>query len=300
MIKPCPNSFCPSFGTKEFIKKDGFFYRRSESRFIRRFKCTCCGKKFSLATGTPEFRHKKRRVNRLLREELCAGVSMRKAALKLQIHRTTVERKVRYLARKARAANKSFLQTQTAKVVHLQFDDLITIEHTKMKPLTISLAVNAKTRHILGAKVARIGAFGHLAEKSRRKYGRRPNRHLHALHALFNEISPTVAAGALIESDEHKRYPAIVSKYLQGREFKQYKGGRGCIAGQGELKKLGFDPLFTLNHSCAMLRYCVNRLARKTWCTTKKPGRLQMHLEIFIDHYNSVYLKRKPHSSGAV
>lgn len=207
---------------------------------------------------------------------------------------------MRYLARKARLKNKKFLKSQEAKVVHLQFDDLITIEHTKMKPLTISLAVNAKTRHILGAKVARIGAFGHLAEKSRKKYGTRPNRHLTALHSLFSEISPTVAAGALVESDEHKRYAAIVSKFLNGREYKQYKGGRGCIAGQGELKKLGFDPLFALNHTCAMLRYCVNRLARKTWCTTKKPGRLQMHLEIFIDHYNSVYLKRKPHSSRAV
>jgi len=32
------------------------------------------------------------------------------------------------------------------------------------------------------------------------------------------------------------------------------KGRRGSIAGQGELKKIGFDPLFSLNHTCAMLR----------------------------------------------
>lgn len=290
MIKPCPNPYCPSFGTKEFIKKDGHFYRRSESRFIRRFKCKCCGKKFSHATGTPEYRQKKRRVNKELRDFLCSGGSMRRAAKNLQIHRTTVERKFRYLARKARTSNKKFLETRKNKVRHLQFDDLITIEHTKLKPLTVSLAVDAQTRHILGAKVARIGAFGNLAELSRKKYGKRPNRHSLALNALFQAIAPAVSSTALIESDEHKRYAEFVGRYLPHRDFKQYKGGRGCIAGQGELKKLGHDPLFILNHTCAMLRANINRLIRKTWCTTKRPGRLQMHLEIFMNYYNKTYL----------
>lgn len=226
---------------------------------------------------------------------------MRRAALNLQIHRTTVERKFCYLAKKASRANNDFRRKKKNKVVHLQFDDLITIEHTKMKPLTITLAVDARTRQILGARVARIGAFGLLAERSRRKYGKRPNRHKQALTTLFKQIAPTVSPIALIESDEHKRYPEIVAQFLPNREYKQYKGGRGCIAGQGELKKLKFDPLFILNHSCAILRANINRLIRRTWCTTKRPRCLQMHLEIFIEYYNSTYLRKiKPHTSGAV
>ena len=39
------------------------------------------------------------------------------------------------------------------KFNHLQIDDLITIEHTKLKPLTISVAVDAERRLILGAEV---------------------------------------------------------------------------------------------------------------------------------------------------
>ncbi len=218
-------------------------------------------------------------------------ISLRRAAKHLGIHRTTVERKLRYLARKARARNQKFLKSRKNKVRHLQFDDLITIEHTKLKALTVSIAVDAHTRQVLGAKVARIGSFGHLANLSRKKYGRRTNRHSHALEALFQTIAPSVMANALIESDEHMRYPEFVRHYLPNREYKRYKGGRGCIAGQGELKKLGYDPLFVLNHTCAMFRANINRLIRKTWCTTKKPGRLQMHLEIFIDYYNRDYLK---------
>ncbi len=296
MIKSCPNFNCPSFGTKEFIKKDGFYFRRSESRYIRRFKCVCCGKCFSHATGTLEYRQKKRRVNRELRDLYCMGNSERGIAKHLQIHRKTVERKILYLAKKAHIENKKFLRTRKEKVKHLQFDDLITIEHTKLKPLSVSLAVDAQTRHILGARVSRIGAFGHLAVLSRKKYGKRPNRHARGLRSLFQAIAPAIHPAALIESDEHKRYPEFVSKYLPNREYKRFKGGRGCVAGQGELKKLGYDPLFILNHTCAMLRARINRLIRKTWCTTKKPQRLQMHLEIFIHYYNKEYLR--PHSAA--
>ncbi|HLT21984.1 MAG TPA: hypothetical protein VKZ84_01005, partial [Bacteriovoracaceae bacterium] len=74
-------------------------------------------------------------------------------------------------------------------------------------------------------------------------------------------------------------------------EHIRHKGGRGCIVGQGELKKLARDPLFTLNHTCAMLRANINRLVRKTWCTNKKIERLKMHLDIFIDFYNQTYLQ---------
>ena len=82
-----------------------------------------------------------------------------------------------------------------------------------------------------------------------------------------------------------------MARYLPGRDYRQYPGGRGAIAGQGELKKKKHDPLFILNHTCAMLRGCINRLIRRTWCTTKRPRRLQMHLDLYVDFHNRTYLK---------
>jgi hypothetical protein len=49
-----------------------------------------------------------------------------------------------------------------------------------------------------------------------------------------------------------------------------FKGGKSGVAGQDELKKVGRDPLFWVNHTLAMRRANINRLIRKTWCTTKK------------------------------
>jgi hypothetical protein len=75
-----------------------------------------------------------------------------------------------------------------------------------------------------------------------------------------------------------------------GAEHARHLGGRGCITGQGELKKLRFDPLFSLNHTCAMLRANINRLFRRTWCTTKKKERLEQHLWVYMDFHNRVLL----------
>jgi transposase-like protein len=268
----------------------GRFYRQSEARWIQRFKCHQCGRHFSHATGTLEFRQKKRRVNLPLFRLLSSGVSMRRCAFLLRIDRRTVDRKLVYLAKKSREHHSDFLSQIKNQVESLEFDDLITSEHTKMKPLTVSIAVDANRRFILSAQVGRIPAFGLIAEKARRKYGRRKSEHHKTLTRLFDEITPTVAPRALVQSDEHTSYPEFVKKYLPGREHRRHPGGRGAIVGQGELKKKRFDPIFTLNHSCAMLRAGINRLVRKTWCTTKNPDRLQMHLDIFIDFYNRIYL----------
>ena len=64
-------------------------------------------------------------------------------------------------------------------------------------------------------------------------------------------------------------------------------GEKGCVAGQGELKKVGKDPLFHINHTLAMLRANINRLFRRTWCTTKDPERLKDHLAIYTWVHNN-------------
>ena len=278
---------------KTSVIKYGRFYRRSESRWVQRYRCKSCGAHFSAATGTLEFRQHKRRENLPLLRLLTAGVSLRRSAFILKIDRRTVDRKLVYLAKKARQRHQDFLLQLKNQVTSMQFDDLITNEHTKMKPLTVSIAVDANRRFILSAKVGRIPAFGLLAERSRAKYGRRENDHKKTLKAMFKEMHTTISAQALIQSDEHQRYPKFVECYLPGREYRRHPGGRGAIVGQGELKKKKYDPIFILNHTCAMLRAGVNRLIRKTWCTTKKPERLQMHLDIYIDFYNRLYLATK-------
>ena len=287
MKRHCPKNTCKS----DQIIKNGFFFRSNDSRKIQRFKCKVCGVKFSSSTGTLEFGQKKRRVNFLLLKLFCAKVTQRRAARIAGVNKITVARKFDYWTKKAALKNKRFKKKlMKEKVDHLQFDDLITKEKTKLKPLSVTVAVDAKRRFILEANVSQIAAFGHLSKISVKKYGRRKSTHVDALNKTFDSLKEIVSPHALIESDEHKNYQPVIRKYFPNSEYIQYKSEKSCVAGQGELKQVAHDPIFAIDHTLAMLRDGISTLVRRTWCTTQDPKRLKGHLEMFIYYYNRFYL----------
>lgn len=287
---PTPNCACPTN-----ILKDGHFYRREDSKLIQRYRCKSCGVRFSSATMAPTYRQKKRRVNSPLLKLLSSGVSMRRAAIFLGVHRKTVERKLPFLTERCRKLHQRNLNKFKKRVFNIQIDDLITKENSKLKPLSVSIAVDSDRRMILGIEVSKIPAFGHLAHLAVKKYGPRKDEHGEGLKRLFQSITPIVSPEVLIKSDEHQRYPNYISSYLPRAKHQTFKSERGCVAGQGELKKVGFDPLFVINHTCALLRANVNRLIRKTWCTTKDEKRLKDHLDVFVYFYNNRLLLQHQH-----
>ena len=291
MSNGCPNKDCKFHQKNCFVIKSGWFFREDDSRWVQRYKCKRCKKRFSTSTLLPTYRQKKRRKNVMIRHMLCSKMCMRRIAIVLNLNRITIARRLEFLAKQAEAKHCDFLNSlRKCPIVHLQFDDLITSEHTKLKPLTVSVAVDAKTRAILGAEVNQIGAFGHLASFSRKKYGRRKNHHRKGLEDLFVKIQKSVSPEAEIRSDEHKRYKPVVQKYLPNAKYKQYKSEEARDDGQGELKKKKYDSLFYINHTLGTLRGNINRLIRRTWSTTKRADRLAMHIAIFIDYHNSTLI----------
>ena len=294
MKHPCPNPDCQSSDTFS----SGSYMRKCDSRKVRRYGCKACGHRFSDATGTLEFRQHKRRENPLLRRLLGAAVSMNEAARILRITYKTVARKLAYLSRKCEAENEETLRMYHG-VDSVQFDELETVEHTRCKPVSIALAVESGTRVVLGFKVSRMPAKGALAAIARKKYGKRANERSNGLRALMESISPRLADKVSLLSDGCPLYAGIVRHTLQEESrlnvmHRQVKGRRACVAGQGELKKAGNDPLFSLNHTCAMLRAHVGRLIRRTWNTTKKLGNLVHHLNIYMHIHNRRVLHLEP------
>lgn len=268
----------------------GSFHRTSDSKDVQRFLCKHCKKTFSKATMDPRYRQKKRQKNNLLEELLASAVSQRRSARILRINRKTVARRLRFLGNAAR--EELFMETASSKVEHMQFDDLETFEHTKYKPVAITLAVEGKTRRILGFRVAQMAAKGIIAERSIKKYGFRVDERAEKRRALFTELAPIINPGAIIKSDSNPHYVEDVKEFFPTCVHETCIGERGAITGQGELKKTSFDPIFSLNHTCAMARANMCRLIRKTWCTTKNRHRLDDHLAIFAAYHNR-QLKRE-------
>jgi transposase-like protein len=275
------------------VVRNGAYFRTSDSRTIRKYYCRCCQSYFSSVSQSPLRYQKKRRLNLIIQELSVSGVSQRRIALLLRINRKTVVRTLKLFAGVETKKQGEFLQenyTQTP-LSEVQFDDLETSIHTKCKPVSVTLAVDPATRKILNFKVSVMPAKGLLASISRKKYGKRPDERPAGWDLLMKELKPYVSPTAVWTSDENPHYPAHLKRHHPLSTHQQIKGGRASDTGQGELKRLRFDPLFSLNHTCAMLRANMNRLFRRTWCTSKTIEGLKNHLTLYVAYHNRVLTK---------
>jgi len=290
----CPRSECRSHlwsdPKSNPIVRNGFFRRSSDCRRIRRYFCRSCKNYFSTASFRADRYQKKRRINFHLNRLYCSGVSQRRLARVLGVNPKTVVRKIRFLAQQERARHEAFLDShyKSKPLALIQFDDLETSEHTKCKPLSVTLAVDPLSRKILKFQISSMPAKGHLAQISRQKYCFRRDERPKNWRKFMKELVPYVTPHCVWSSDENPFYRSPLKMYHPNATHRRYKGARGLSTGQGELKKLRFDPLFSLNHTCAMLRANMNRLFRKTWCTTKNQAGLRDHLSLYVSYHNRV------------
>jgi len=161
MKRTCPNKTCAS---PDFIIRDGTFRRIEDAKNIQRFRCKNCGRRFSAASFSQNYWQKRRRINLPLLKLLSSGVSLRRSAILLGVNRKTVERKLPLLAYRCRRLNSAHLEALKERIHQIQLDDLITKENSKLKPLSVTIAVDEDRRLILAAEVSQIPSFGHLAK----------------------------------------------------------------------------------------------------------------------------------------
>lgn len=283
-------------GSSSVIRK-GFFQGALPSNPeeivpIQRYKCKSCGRFFSDRTLSEDYRQRNSNINDILESHLMSGVSQRRAALLLGIGRETVARRLPFFAAMARKCQNIFLEALGPRRV-VQFDEMRSFEHTKMKPLFLPLIVDEESKVILGMDVARAPADGLLAERSRKKYGLRVNEKSKVRKALLERLHSFLGEEGIVKSDEESNYPRELAAVFPKREHRAFKGRKACVVGQGELKVGGRDPLFALNHAAAMVRDNVKRLSRRSWCTTKKPECLRYLLEIYTWFHNSELVARR-------
>lgn len=278
---------------RSVIRRLGFYFRTSDQRTIRRYRCWGCRKSFSEATFEDCYRQKKRHLNEPLRIALASHSTQRRAARTFHLARKTVSRKA-FLGSLYAEERLGQGNLEQAKAREIEFDDLETFEHSRCKPLSITLAVESKTRRILGLEVSVMPAKGHLAQKATSRYGYRPDLRREGRRRLFQRIRHLVDEHAIIKSDSNPHYGSDVKEFFPNAKHVLFKGRRGSNTGQGELKRGGFDPLFSLNHTCAMFRANVCRLIRKTWNTTKSADHLYAHLLIYAEYHNHTLLKPGP------
>lgn len=280
--------YCPKCNCSKSVIKKGFFPRANlPGGRSQRYRCRQCLFWFSQTAGTMLERQKRPDLHRTVFELLVSGVSQRRVARLSGTTQTTVARKLVFMSKFANTTQNQRLAKMRGTVDGAVFDEMETFEHSKCKPVAIAVAVEEKSRLILGVSAVSMPAKGRLAKISRRRYGHRIDQRKDALSLVLRAISDVAVPGLCVKSDQCPRYPGLVKTHLPGALHKTFKGRRGCVVGLGELKVGGWDPLFALNQTCAMIRDNLKCLARRTWCTTKRIDRLQCRLDLYVCAHNA-------------
>ncbi len=276
---------CPRCGSRVGYTLKGFYVRRSDGKKFRRFRCRSCKRVFSEQNFSIDYRFRKRSINQAVFFSLCSGISQRRCAAQFAVKPEAIVRRLLRFSLCAKQ-NLAHYRAMRPKATEIMIDEMESFEHTKCKPITLPIAVEAKTRKILSVRAGSIAAKGHLAKISRAKYGYRKCERQRCLSEVLVELKACIGNQGIIKSDESEHYPKPIAFHLKGFSHQRYKGRRGCVVGQGELKRGGWDPLFSVNHSYAMIRDNVKRLSRRTWCTTKRIDRLEAFVTMYAWFHN--------------
>jgi transposase-like protein len=287
-------SVCTQHSSTPYTKH-GKFFNQSIGRYVQRYKCKNCGGTYCETTSTIYYKKKRTSFLDAIFKLICSGMSQRRIALLLGLAQNTVASLLKIIGKIAVTKHSSFLKN-LGNIQKISFDEMETFEHTKCKPLSIVMMVSDERKYIMRSRVAIMPCAGPLASVSRKKYGFRPDHRVKALNTCLKSLKKHVSSHTKFKSDKCLRYPKCMKKNFPINIHDTYKGRRACIVGQGELKKIGRDPLFELNHTCAMTRDNIKRLSRRTWCTTKKPRSLQNILNVYIWFHNQLKSKniKKP------
>lgn len=281
----CPNPDCeykdkppPAF----FINR-GSYVTKHDRQKVPRYQCKLCKKTFGSRRFSAIAGQHKPEVNGMIAKLLNSGVTKRRCGLVMGVAKVTVERKFAFMAKQARKAHREFLLTSKAQTAYAQFDEMETFIQTKMKPLSIALAVRAKTGKIICARVAAMNCHGRLAAESQRIYGLRTDTRERACTNVLKVVGSVARKWITIGTDGKPSYKSLIKKVIPHAGHKAVLGGRKRLRGAP-------DPLFRLNHTCAKIRSDLSRMARRTWATTKRMWALQYHLDLYIAFNNGYEL----------
>lgn len=284
--KSCPNAGCINHISppKNWFKKNGSYKVKDKATSLTRYQCKTCLKSFSNSAQKPTFKQHKPEVNAELFKLLVSGVSLRRASVILDISYATVVAKFEYLATQAKSIHTKHLKTvQTAFV---QVDELETFIHSKAMCLSVPMAVRVKTGEILGFSVAKMPSKGPLAQIGTQKYNWTIDERPLKFQSMLIDIKPSLKGGVVFKCDSHTSYEKWIKNQIPTANLERVLGGKKAKADEK-----AFDQLFAINNTFARMRHDMNRLARKTWSTTKSIQGLENHIWLYVAWTNKYKLK---------
>ena len=282
----CPNRAClynktPIAG---FAWSHGRYHSACLNRSVPRFVCSGCRRTFSLATFRFSYRQKKPLVDASLMNLLCNGVSLRGAARLLDINRKTVFAKLSRIARHSRRLHHARLAAHNISGT-FQLDEMETFETNRYKPVSVPVLIEKRSYFVVATATAPLRRKGRMTPAQIKKraqleliHGRRRSGSDAAVTRCLAALARHAQRPVVLESDRKPSYGALCRRLLHKQVLHLTHDSRA--------RRDRANPLFPINHTNAMLRYCLARLRRRSWCVTRVRAWLQHALDLYSAWFN--------------
>lgn len=281
----CPNPSCKNHQSPRhgFYIKRGYFITKWNHQRVPRYQCLDCKKGFSSHTFYCTYRQKKPFLNESIFRLYTSATTQRRLAKFLGVNLKTVVRKFLFLSQNAELMHLEKLSQQEFDAAHCQFDEMLSFEHTRLKPLSIALVVQKKDSKLIAIQTAQSHYQGVLSSVALKKYGLRTDYSHEARRKVLLTLQSQIKESCTLITDAKPVYRADIAQYVPGARLKQIKNRGGRLQRLLNAKRRNFqDPMFELNLVAAKIRHDLSRMARKVWVTTKRQDRLQKHLMLFL------------------
>ncbi len=298
MFRPpfCPYSDCESHSDSlEFAwRSRGKYFRKCDGRWVRRFSCKVCSRRFSTQSFKTDYRWKKPKLHFHVFDLFVSKVTIRQMARINNVRRPTIERRLRRLGLVCRRFHDLALaQVRLNGGISgvYQIDELETYEKDRrLSPVTLPVLIERHSYFVIHGETATMAARGNLTPSYKRKKERRDRRigvrRSGSRIAVINSLQRMKAAhrpgvGISLESDRKTSY---------GKEFRRIAGTLPFSHRQVSSKKKRdkSNPLFPINHTLALMRDSISRLVRRTWAASKLRARLDLHFWIWACYRNYI------------
>ena len=293
----CPNIGCKSAiasGIKFYIKK-GYYKTQHNGERVPRYQCKECETTFSSRANLPSFRDKKPALNQQIFKLYASGLTQRRMAILLNTTRATVARKVLKIALSAELHHLKQLSRGKLKTDYIQFDEMMSFEHSNYKQIGIAVSVRVKTGEILDIQIEPIRCRGKLALTLPKKFKHWGTQKKVIVDSVISNLAHFCVRNpskCTIETDSSRHYVNVIKKHLPLAKHVPLlaRGAKKSKLGK-KTKRKQPKSLFVLNSVCAKIRNDLSRMARRTWVTAKDWNRLQLHLNIYIAWNNGYRLR---------
>jgi transposase-like protein len=287
-----PHSDCPSFklGAPFPWRRCGYFARGCDGRLVARFRCLTCGRSFSTQTFRVDYRLRKPRLQHQVLIHFVSKVTLRQSARTLGVTRKTVEHRLRLLGKHLELFHQARMAGKPLEGI-FQLDEAETFEtDRRLRPVTVPVLIERKWRFIVHAETGPLPARGKLSPRLLAKKvelekveGKRRSGSRRAVTKCFEALREHRRPDRpiFLQTDRKATYPAILKEVFEKTPVLHERT-------TSKAKRDRRNPLFSINHTLAMLRDGLSRLVRRTWAHAKLRKRLATHLWIYIAWRNYI------------